>query len=153
METVIKHYNELSADELYEILKLRVNVFVVEQNCPYNELDDKDKNAYHVYMRDENGIFAYLRVLDKGVSYEDVSIGRVISTRRRQGIGTLILKEGIRVAIDKFCADRITISAQLYAKGLYEGVGFVQTSDEYLEDDIPHARMELSCADFIKGDK
>ena len=152
METVIKHYNELSADELYEILKLRVNVFVVEQNCPYNELDDKDKNAYHVYMRDENGIFAYLRVLDKGVSYEDVSIGRVISTRRRQGIGTLILKEGIRVAIDKFCADRITISAQLYARGLYEGVGFVQTSDEYLEDDIPHARMELSCADFIKGD-
>ena len=153
METVIKHYNELSADELYEILKLRVNVFVVEQNCPYNELDDKDKKAYHVYMRDEDGIFAYLRVLDKGVSYEDVSIGRVISTRRRQGIGTLILKEGIRVAIDKFCADRITISAQLYAKGLYEGVGFVQTSDEYLEDDIPHARMELSCADFIKGDK
>ena len=152
METVIKHYNELSADELYEILKLRVNVFVVEQNCPYNELDDKDKNAYHVYMRDENGIFAYLRVLDKGASYEDVSIGRVISTRRRQGIGTLILKEGIRVAIDKFCADRITISAQLYAKRLYEGVGFVQTSDEYLEDDIPHARMELSCADFIKGD-
>ena len=152
METVIKHYNELSADELYEILKLRVNVFVVEQNCPYSELDDKDKNAYHVYMRDENGIFAYLRVLDKGVSYEDVSIGRVISTRRRQGIGTLILKEGIRVAIDKFCADRITISAQLYARGLYEGVGFVQTSDEYLEDDIPHARMELSCADFIKGD-
>ena len=153
METVIKHYNELSADELYEILKLRVHVFVVEQNCPYNELDDKDKNAYHVYMRDEDGIFAYLRVLDKGVSYEDASIGRVISTRRRQGIGTLILKEGIRVAIDKFCAERITISAQLYAKGLYEGVGFVQTSDEYLEDDIPHARMELSCADFIKGDK
>jgi ElaA protein len=152
METVIKHYNELSADELYEILKLRVNVFVVEQNCPYNELDDKDKNAYHVYMRDENGIFAYLRVLDRGVSYEDVSIGRVISTRRRQGIGTLILKEGIRVAIDKFCADRITISAQLYARGLYEGVGFVQTGGEYLEDDIPHARMELSCADFIKGD-
>lgn len=152
METVIKHYNELSADELYEILKLRVNVFVVEQNCPYNELDDKDKNAYHVYMRDEKGIFAYLRVLDKGVSYEDVSIGRVISTRRRQGIGTLILKEGIRVAIDKFCADRITISAQLYARGLYEGVGFVQTGGEYLEDDIPHARMELSCADFIKGD-
>ena len=71
----------------------------------------------------------------------------------RAGIGTLILKAGIRVAIEKFCADRIAISAQLYARGLYEGVGFVQTSDEYLEDDIPHARMELSCADFIKGDK
>ena len=153
METVIKHYNELSADEVYEILKLRVNVFVVEQNCPYSELDDKDKNAYHVYMRDENGIFAYLRVLDRGVAYPEVAIGRVISTRRRMGIGTLILKQGIRVAIDKFSADKIVISAQLYAKGLYEGVGFVQISDEYLEDDIPHAKMELSCAEFIKGDK
>ena len=69
MEIIIKKFNELTLDELYEILKIRVSIFVVEQHCPYNEIDDKDKNAYHIYIKDNNQIKAYLRVLDKGVSF------------------------------------------------------------------------------------
>ena len=91
MELVIKKFDELTVNELYDILKLRVNVFVVEQECPYPEIDDKDQNAYHIWLRDEEGIAAYLRVLDKGVSFEDAAVGRVISARRRKGFGTIVL--------------------------------------------------------------
>ena len=77
MELVVKHYSELTADELYDILHARVLVFVVEQKCPYEEVDGRDRQAYHVFLRDETGIKAYLRVLDRGVSFEEVSIGRV----------------------------------------------------------------------------
>lgn len=74
MELVVKHYSELTADELYDILHVRVLVFVVEQKCPYEEVDGRDRQAYHVFLRDETGIKAYLRVLDRGVSFEEVSI-------------------------------------------------------------------------------
>ena len=82
MELVVKHYSELTADELYDILHVRVLVFVVEQKCPYEEVDGRDRQAYHVFLRDETGIKAYLRVLDRGVSFEEVSIGRVLTTRK-----------------------------------------------------------------------
>lgn len=144
MKLYIKKFEELTGTELYEILKLRSNVFVVEQNCVYQDLDNKDQGAWHVYLTDEDGIQAYLRVLDRGVSFEDVSIGRVISMKRRCGLGTRILREGIRVAREKFAAQRITIEAQAYARGLYEKLGFVQNSEEFLEDGIPHIRMALS---------
>lgn len=91
MELTVKHFDELTAPELYEIYKLRTAVFVVEQNCPYQEVDEKDKSAYHVWLCDKDEMIAYLRVLAPGVSYSEVSIGRVISTRRRRGIGTRIL--------------------------------------------------------------
>ncbi len=143
MELVIKKFSELTAEELYEILKLRVDVFVVEQNCPYPEIDGKDKEAYHLWLKDEKGIAAYLRVLDRGVSFEDCAIGRVISARRRQGIGTEILKAGITAAKEKFGADKITIEAQVYAKEFYEKQGFVQVSEPFLEDGIPHIIMTL----------
>ncbi len=84
MELVVKHYSELTADELYDILHVRVLVFVVEQKCPYEEVDGCDRQAYHVFLRDETGIKAYLRVLDRGVSFEEVSIGRVLTTERRR---------------------------------------------------------------------
>lgn len=145
MELVIKKFEELSLNELYDILKLRVDVFVVEQECPYPEIDDKDRDAYHIWLRDEDGIAAYLRVLDKGVSFDDAAIGRVISARRRKGYGTIVLKEGIRVAKEKFCADRITIEAQVYARKFYENVGFRKVSEEFLEDGIPHIVMTLEC--------
>ena len=145
MESVVKKFDELSVNELYNILKLRVDVFVVEQNCPYPEIDDKDQNAYHVWLKDGEGIAAYLRVLDKGVSFEDASIGRVISARRRKGYGTALLKEGIRVAKEKFGADKITIEAQVYARKFYENVGFHKVSEEFLEDGIPHIIMTLEC--------
>ena len=145
MELVIKKFDELTVDELYDILKLRVDVFVVEQNCPYPEIDDKDQSAYHIWLKDEDGIVSYLRVLDKGVSFEDAALGRVISAKRRKGYGTIVLKEGIRIAKEKFGADKITIEAQVYARKFYENVGFKKVSEEVLEDGIPHILMTLEC--------
>lgn len=143
MELVVKHFKALSLEELYEILRVRAAVFVVEQTCVYQDLDEKDQSAYHVFLKDDKGIKAYLRVLDKGVSYEDASIGRVLTVDRGCGLGEKIVTEGIKVAKEKFQADRIRISAQLYAKGFYEKAGFKQVSDEYLEDGIVHVAMVL----------
>ncbi len=144
MEVCIKKFEELTLDELYEILKVRVNIFVVEQNCPYSELDDIDKKAYHIFLKDGEEITAYLRVFKA----DDVRIGRVLSTRRRQGLGTLVLKEGIKVARDKFGAEKIVIEAQVYAKEMYEKAGFVQVSDVFLEDGIEHIKMELEIKSY-----
>ena len=141
MELAVKRFEELTNNELYDILKLRVNTFVVEQHCPYPELDDKDQDALHVFLRDEEGIQAYLRVMDKGVSSEQVSIGRVVAVTRRKGYGSRVLEEGMRVAAEYFKADKIYLEAQTYARGLYEKHGFRQISDVFLEDGIPHIKM------------
>ncbi len=143
MELTVKHFGELTTDELFDIYKLRMAVFVVEQSCPYQEIDDADKQAYHVWLHDESGILAYLRVLPAGVLHEEVSIGRVIAVKRRCGLGTRILNEGIKTAKEKLGADIITVEAQTYAKSFYENVGFVRISDEFLEDGIPHIKMRL----------
>lgn len=143
MELVIKKFNELTIEELHEILKVRVAVFVVEQNCPYQEVDDKDKYSYHVYFRDENGIQAYLRVIEKNNDSDEVAIGRVIAIKRRCGLGTKILEEGIKVAKNYMKANKIVLEAQTYARELYEKLGFKQTSEEFLEDEIPHIKMML----------
>ena len=139
----IKRFDELSKSELYKILKLRVDVFVVEQNCPYPELDDCDQGALHIWFEDGQGISAYLRILDKGVKSEYVTIGRVIAVRRRVGLGTEILREGIKAARELFGADSIYVEAQTYARGLYARQGFRQISEEFLEDGIPHIKMLL----------
>ena len=149
MKLSVKRYDELTLDELYDILKLRAAVFIVEQNCPYQDIDDKDKQAYHVFLSDETGLQAYLRVLDKGVSFDAVSIGRVIAVKRRCGLGTQLVKEGIRVAREQMQADRIIIEAQTYAKQLYEKLGFLPVSEEFLEDGIPHIRMRLTCTEDV----
>ena len=141
MQLVIKHYNELTADELYDILAARAEVFVVEQNCAYQDLDGIDKNAYHVYYKEDGKIVAYLRVINKGERLDEVSIGRVISLKRRCGLGNALMREGLRVAKEKFGATKVKIGAQLYAKPFYESVGFKQISGEYLEDGIPHIYM------------
>lgn len=143
MEWNIKRFDELTIEELYEILKLRAAVFVVEQKCPYQDVDDKDKHAYHVYLKDETGIQAYLRVLEAGVSFEEVSIGRVISVKRRCGLGSSLLEAGITVAKEKLNASSIRIEAQSYARNFYEVHGFKQVSEEFLEDGIPHIEMLL----------
>lgn len=139
----VKHYTELSRDELYKIYKARCEVFVVEQNCAYQDIDDADKSAYHLWLEDESGLAAYLRVLPQGVTYEEASIGRVISLRRRQGLATRLLLEGIALAKEKFAPDRLKIGAQTYAVPLYEGVGFVSCHDPYIEDGIEHVHMIL----------
>ncbi len=141
MKLCVKRYSELTKDELYALAKLRIAVFVVEQNCPYMELDDRDQDAVHVWMEDEDGIEAYLRVMDRGVESEHVSIGRVIAVKRRSGIGTQVLSEGIRAAKEYFAADKIYLEAQVYAKSFYEKSRFRQVSGEFLEDGIPHIKM------------
>ena len=143
MELVVKHFSELSAEELFAIYKLRVSVFVVEQQCPYQEIDDADKAAYHVWLQDEMGIQAYARVLPKGATLPTVSIGRVIAVKRRCGLGSKVVQAAIRTAKEKLAADTITIEAQVYARALYEKAGFHQTSEEFLEDGIPHIQMQL----------
>ena len=144
MHLTVKHFQDLTADELFAIYRLRVAVFVVEQRCPYQEVDEADRAAYHVWLSDEQGIQAYLRVLPAGVTYPEASVGRVIAARRREGLGTRILREGIRVAKEKLNARSLYIGAQTYARGLYEKAGFVQASAEYMEDGIPHIHMRLS---------
>lgn len=144
MELVIKHFSELSAEELLEIYKLRISVFVVEQNCPYQEVDDADRSAYHLWLRDESSIVAYARVLPKGVLFPDVSVGRVIAVKRRCGFGSKILAAAIDVAKSRFDAETVTVEAQIYARTLYEKAGFRQTSEVFLEDGIPHIMMKLN---------
>lgn len=141
MELKIKHFSELSAQELFAIYKLRVSVFVVEQNCPYQEVDDADEHAYHVWFEDEDGIEAYLRVVEPGVVFPECAIGRVIAVKRRCGLGTKIVSAGLRAAQERYGAEAVCIEAQTYARKLYEGLGFVQTSEEFLEDGIPHIGM------------
>lgn len=141
MELTVKHFNELTARELYEIYKVRTAVFVVEQECPYQEVDEPDLHAYHVWLHDSGDIQAYLRVLPAGARLDEVSIGRVLTVKRGCGLGSILMREGIRVAREKFDPDVITLEAQLYARGFYEKSGFVQISDEFLEDDIPHVKM------------
>ncbi len=143
MNLVVKRFEELSVEELYKILQVRVKVFVMEQNCIYQEVDDKDQHSYHVFLKDETGIKAYLRVIDKGVSFEEVSIGRVLTVERGCGLGDRIIFEGIKVARERMNADKIKIEAQCYAKGFYEKAGFKQVSDEFIEEGIPHILMVL----------
>ena len=144
MELILKHFRELTLDKLADIYRLRVSVFVVEQNCPYQEIDAADKTAYHLYLKNEDGIQAYARVLPPGTTFETCSIGRVLSKKRRCGLGTQIVNAAIAAAKEKFSADIITIEAQVYARSLYEKAGFIQISDEFLEDGIPHILMQFS---------
>ena len=137
MEIFIKHFSELTALELYDILELRSRVFVVEQNCVYQDLDGIDKDAYHVWARDGRGVVACLRVYDKN----GVHIGRVVTAYRREGLGSLVMERGIAVAEEKYAAKKILISAQQYARPFYERFGFKNHSAPYLEDGIPHIAM------------
>ena len=142
MELVVKHFNELCTEELLDICRMRVSVFVVEQKCPYQEIDYADKQAYHIYLKDDQGIQAYARVLPQGVTFDEASVGRVIAVKRRCGLGRRIVAEAVRVAREKFDAGVIKIEAQVYARGLYEKVGFIQVSEPFL-DGIQHIIMEL----------
>lgn len=144
MNIKIKRYNELDLEELYDILALRNQVFIVEQVCVYQDCDGKDKQAYHLIATNEtNQLIACLRILDKGVSYKEYSIGRVIVAPeyRKTGLATAILSAGIDFVKNVLTGDQIRISAQAHLRGLYESVGFVCCSDVYLEDDIPHIEM------------
>ncbi|MBQ3379845.1 MAG: GNAT family N-acetyltransferase [Clostridia bacterium] len=143
MELHVKRFDELTVYELYEILKLRSSVFVVEQQSRYLDMDDKDQDALHVFMTHGGELAACLRILSKGFSPGEVKITRVISAKRHAGTGSAIVREGIRIAKSELGAKRIKIAAQTYTKEFYERLGFVKVSDEYLIDEIPHINMIL----------
>lgn len=141
MKQYIKRFDELSTAELYEILKLRNAVFIVEQNCAYQDIDGLDETAYHMWLEDENGIAAYVRLLPPGVRFDDSVIGRVIAVRRRSGVGSQIVRTAQSAVREVFGTVSVAIEAQVYAREFYEKLGFVQQSDEFDEDGIPHILM------------
>ena len=137
-----KRFDELTTQELYELLRIRTDVFVVEQNCVYQDMDYDDQAAIHLWLTDEaERIVALCRVCPAGTHMEEVSIGRVITTERGKGYGKQIMLAGIEAAKEHFGAKRIDIEAQEYAKGFYEQVGFRQSSEQFMLDGIPHIRM------------
>ena len=136
-----KTFQELTTDELYELLRVRSEVFVVEQNCVYQDLDGDDQQSLHLWLTVGEKVVALARVCPAGTHMEAVSIGRVITTERGKGYGKQIMLHAIDAAVDHFGATRITIEAQEYAKGFYEGVRFKQSSETFMLDGIPHIQM------------
>ena len=140
MNTIIKLFNKLTTQELFNIYKLRVDVFVVEQQCPYHEVDDIDPISHHIYLQNDNSkILAYCRLYKQNDTFH---IGRVIATERRKGYGTQIMKTAVKFATEELHADNIIIEAQTYAKNFYEKLGFIQTSKPFDEDGIEHIQMK-----------
>lgn len=143
----IKKYQELSVDELYDILSLRNEVFIVEQNCVYQDIDYIDQSSYHVYIKENNKIIAYARLIEPGITYKDsLSIGRVLVKKdnRKQGLANDLLLFVIEQASLLYPSLDIAISAQSYLLNFYSTLGFKQVSEEYLEDGIPHIKMILT---------
>lgn len=140
MKTYVKSFEDLDINELYEILKLRVDVFVVEQACPYPEIDGIDKEAFHIFAKDNGEIGAYARIYKEN---EEIHLGRVIAKERRKGYGTRVLKAAIKAAEKFYDAKKIHIEAQTYARKFYEKVGFVKISEPFLLDGIEHIKMVL----------
>lgn len=140
MEWKLKSFNELTVDELYGILKLRSEVFVVEQNCVYQDLDEKDKFSHHLFLKDNQEIIAVLRIIPEGISYEEMSIGRVVvkKTHRGRGISKTMMNKAIKFITEDLKKDKIRLSGQAYLSDFYMELGFEKVSDMYLEDGIDH---------------
>lgn len=142
MPLLVKSFSQLTTKELFDIYKLRTAVFVVEQHCPYQEVDDYDLRAVHVFYRENGRLAAYARVLPPGTEFSGVvAIGRVIAVKRRAGWGTRIVSAAMDVARERFGAQRIALEAQVYAAPLYEKLGFVKTGAPFDLDGIPHVKM------------
>lgn len=143
LEWKIKRFEALTAIELYNLLQLRSEVFIVEQKCPYQDVDNKDQKALHLIGEDNGETVAYARLFKPNDYFEQASIGRVVvkPSYRDKKLGHILMREAIYYMKHQFGETKITISAQLYLKKFYESHGFVQTSETYLEDDIPHIEM------------
>ena len=139
----LKKFNELDVQELYAVLRLRSEVFVVEQNCVFQDMDNKDQSAYHLMGWENNALVAYTRLVPPGVAYEFCSIGRVITSQaaRGSGAGKLLMEKSIEEAQHLFGGVPIKIGAQFYLKDFYNSFGFKQSSDIYDEDGIDHIEM------------
>jgi predicted GNAT family N-acyltransferase len=138
-----KSFQELTVDELYELLRVRSEVFVVEQDCVYQDLDNDDKKSIHLWLTVAGKVIALARVCPAGTHMKEISIGRVITTERGKGYGKQIMLQAIEAAKKYFDAKQIDIEAQEYARGFYESVGFEQSSDTFILDGIPHIKMTL----------
>ena len=138
-------YNELTTNQLYNILKLRAEVFVVEQNCAYQDLDNKDNKALHLIGEINNEIIAYTRIFKKGDYFTNSSIGRVLVKKefRKKELGKAIMEKSIEIIKKNTKEEKIEISAQKYLTKFYKELGFKKTGKEYLEDNIPHIKMIL----------
>lgn len=143
MELNIKRFSELSNIELYKIIEARVDIFVVEQKCPFKECDNKDQDSYHLYYKQVDEIAAYLRIIPAGISYPEISIGRVLvkNKYRRKGLAKKMMKNAISFIRENFDSKTIKLSAQAYILKMYQDLGFEVVSEKYLEDGIPHYEM------------
>lgn len=146
MQWFCKKFDELTVDEFHQILKLRIDVFVVEQNCPYYELDGKDKKALHIFAVAEehpDKIIAYTRIFKPNDYYKEAAFGRVVVHQdfRKQKLGYILIQKTLEAIQQEFNTAIVKISAQTYLKKFYESFGFKQVGKEYLEDDIPHISM------------
>ncbi|AZA59246.1 GNAT family N-acetyltransferase [Chryseobacterium shandongense] len=139
----IKTFEEFTVPELYNVLKARINVFVVEQNCPYPDLDDYDQKAVHIWAEQDGEVLANCRIFDKGIKYPEASIGRVLTTEKARGknLGKQLIAYAMETIEARFRTGEIRISAQDYLLKFYGEFGFEDTGKKYLEDDIPHTEM------------
>lgn len=145
MQFISKDFELLTPAELYEILKLRNEVFIVEQNCVYPDLDNKDQEATHILMMQNDQLAGYARILEPGVSYQEPSIGRVVVSKkfRSTGAGKFLMQYCLQKTKTMFPGHDLVISAQSYLLKFYGDLGFIPEGSEYLEDDIPHTKMRL----------
>jgi ElaA protein len=143
LKTKVKTFQELSTQELYNLLQLRSEVFVVEQDCVYQDVDGKDHKALHVLGYNNKRLVAYTRVFQPGDYFEEASIGRVVvkESQRQHKFGYDIMNASIKAVQQKYKISKIRISAQTYLKSFYNSLGFNEVGEEYLEDGIPHINM------------
>ena len=144
MKLNTKFFKELTTNELYEILKSRSEIFVVEQNCIYQDLDDIDYRSLHIFLESNSKVIAYLRAFEKDPVSKTIQMGRVLTTTHGIGLGKKLLNEGITQIKKIWNPNSIYIEAQCYAIGFYEQEGFIVSSKEFLEDGIPHVQMILN---------
>lgn len=139
----IKAFDQLTVYELYELLKLRSEVFVVEQNCVFLDQDDKDQKCYHFMLFSEGQLVGYSRLVPAGLSYAEMAIGRVITSpsARKKGLGKILMELSIDYCLKLFGAGDIRLGAQTYAQGFYASLGFVADGETYDEDGIEHIEM------------
>ena len=142
----IKKFNDLTVNEMYEIAKSRFEIFVCEQKIvEEQDFDDKDKVCHHIMLKENERVVAYCRIVPKGIGYDYISVGRVLvlSSHRRKGIAQEMMKVALEFIKNNLDEKTVVLSAQLYAKGLYESVGFNVISDVYDEVNIPHVKMKV----------
>lgn len=139
----VKTFDELNTEELYQIIRARVDVFVVEQNCPYQDLDNYDQLAIHLWAEKDAEVMAYCRIFDKAIKYPETSIGRVITTQkaRGKGLGRQLIAYAVQIIENRLKTQDIRISAQDYLIKFYSDFGFRDTGKKYLEDNLPHTEM------------